>query len=61
MAAISNPQHNVGGEHSTEADVPHQHDADIVENSKEELDERLDEGLEETFPSSDPVAVIITK
>jgi hypothetical protein len=34
---------------------------DLPENSKEHLDERLDEGLEETFPSSDPVSVIITR
>lgn len=30
-------------------------------NSQEEKDERLDEALEETFPSSDPVSVKITK
>jgi hypothetical protein len=33
----------------------------LPENSKEELDERLDEGVEETFPASDPVSVKITK
>ena len=32
-----------------------------AENRKDKLDERLDEGLEETFPSSDPVAVKVTK
>ncbi|GEP08449.1 hypothetical protein [Methylobacterium gnaphalii] len=31
------------------------------ENKSGELDERLDEALEETFPSSDPVSVKITK
>ena len=30
-------------------------------NRKGETDRRLDEGLEETFPSSDPVSVKITK
>lgn len=30
-------------------------------NSQDALDERLDDGLEETFPSSDPVSVKITK
>ena len=31
------------------------------ENKKGELDARLDEALEETFPSSDPVSVKVTK
>ena len=31
------------------------------ENHQSKLSERLDEGLEETFPSSDPVSVKITK
>ena len=31
------------------------------ENSQKEANERLDEALEETFPSSDPVSVKITK
>jgi len=30
-------------------------------NKQEKLDERLDDALEETFPSSDPVSVKITK
>ena len=29
------------------------------QNSKQELDRRLDLALEETFPASDPVSVII--
>ena len=36
-------------------------DKSIPENAKDEKDERLDEALEETFPSSDPVSVKITK
>jgi hypothetical protein len=31
------------------------------ENKQANLNERLDEALEETFPSSDPVSVKITK
>jgi hypothetical protein len=33
----------------------------LPENSKESLDRKLDEGVEETFPASDPVSVKITK
>jgi hypothetical protein len=33
----------------------------LPENSKENLDRKLDEGVEETFPASDPVSVKITK
>ncbi|WP_375410308.1 hypothetical protein [uncultured Methylobacterium sp.] len=36
-------------------------DNDRPENDQKSLDERLDDGLEETFPSSDPVSVKITK
>ena len=31
------------------------------ENKQEKMSERLDDALEETFPSSDPVSVKITK
>jgi len=31
------------------------------ENNKKHQDELLDEGVEETFPASDPVSVKITK
>ncbi|WP_267356565.1 MULTISPECIES: hypothetical protein [unclassified Methylobacterium] len=31
------------------------------DNKQEKLNERLDDALEETFPSSDPVSVKITK
>ncbi|KQO46036.1 hypothetical protein [Methylobacterium sp. Leaf85] len=31
------------------------------ENHQDEMSQRLDEALEETFPSSDPVSVKITK
>lgn len=36
-------------------------DADQPENQQAALNERLDDALEETFPSSDPVSVKITK
>jgi len=36
-------------------------DKALHENKQGKLSERLDEGLEETFPSSDPVSVKITK
>ncbi len=36
-------------------------DCDLPENSKENLDARLDHAIEETFPTSDPVSVIVTK
>ncbi|MFN7024016.1 MAG: hypothetical protein ACK4QP_05760 [Pseudorhizobium sp.] len=47
--------------------LPHQadqkHDTEPTareEQDKQELDEQLDEGLEDTFPASDPVATTIT-
>jgi ElaB/YqjD/DUF883 family membrane-anchored ribosome-binding protein len=39
----------------------HPSDNDLDENSQENLDARLDHGIEETFPTSDPVSVTITK
>lgn len=36
-------------------------DNKLAENSKPSLDQKQDEGLEETFPGSDPVSVKITK
>lgn len=36
-------------------------DRKLPENSKENLDEKLDNAVEETFPGSDPVSVKITK
>jgi hypothetical protein len=30
-------------------------------NSQRELDRRLDEALEETFPASDPISIVIAK
>lgn len=36
-------------------------DKKLPENSKTELDKKLDEGVEESFPASDPVSVKITK
>jgi ElaB/YqjD/DUF883 family membrane-anchored ribosome-binding protein len=36
-------------------------DGNLAENSQENLDARLDHAIEETFPTSDPVSVTITK
>lgn len=36
-------------------------DNKLSENAKDRLDQKQDEGLEETFPGSDPVSVKITK
>ncbi|MBM6593419.1 hypothetical protein [Microvirga pudoricolor] len=36
-------------------------DKKLPENSKDNLDDKLDHGVEETFPASDPVSVKITK
>jgi ElaB/YqjD/DUF883 family membrane-anchored ribosome-binding protein len=36
-------------------------DNNLVENSQANLDARLDHAIEETFPTSDPVSVVITK
>jgi ElaB/YqjD/DUF883 family membrane-anchored ribosome-binding protein len=36
-------------------------DSNLAENSQENLDARLDHAIEETFPTSDPVSVTVTK
>ena len=36
-------------------------DCELPENSQENLDAKLDHAIEETFPTSDPVSVVITK
>lgn len=36
-------------------------DEHLEENSRKSLDKKLDHALEETFPTSDPVSVKITK
>ncbi len=36
-------------------------DRSLPENAKPNLDRRLDEGIEETFPTSDPVSVAVTR
>ncbi len=36
-------------------------DRNLPENSKESLDRKLDHAVKETFPTSDPVSVTITK
>ena len=50
-------------EHETTAPKggPRTGDKANPDNAQDEMSKRLDEGLEETFPSSDPVSVKITK
>ncbi|WP_407520121.1 hypothetical protein [Methylobacterium oryzisoli] len=36
-------------------------DKHLPDNRQDKLNERLDQGLEETFPTSDPVSVKVTK
>lgn len=36
-------------------------DKHLPENSQDNLDDKLDHALEETFPTSDPISVKITK
>src|SRR5215207_2952568 len=38
-----------------------ENDRNLPENSKQNLDKKLDHAVEETFPTSDPVSVSITK
>ena len=40
---------------------PQKQDCRLQENSTESLDRKLDHALEETFPTSDPVSVSITR
>jgi hypothetical protein len=42
-------------------DTPSRTDEKLPENSQKSLNRKLDEALEETFPTSDPVSVKITK
>jgi ElaB/YqjD/DUF883 family membrane-anchored ribosome-binding protein len=47
------------GESRQSAECPP--DSKLPENSQENLDTRLDHAIEETFPTSDPISVAITK
>lgn len=52
-------------EHNRHRDAEHkkagEKDRKLPENTKENLDRKLDEAGEESFPASDPVSVKITK
>jgi hypothetical protein len=57
-------KHHQNANHEKASEPPRGSNADdkkLLENAKEKMDERLDEGVEETFPASDPVSVKITK
>jgi hypothetical protein len=45
----------------TEQDKHDRKDEKLPENGKKHQEDLLDEGVEETFPASDPVSVRITK
>lgn len=45
----------------TTKDKPESKDEKQAENKRKHQEELLDEGVEETFPASDPVSVKITK
>ncbi|MCB8822943.1 hypothetical protein [Microvirga rosea] len=47
--------------HGSDQNKSEGEDKKLPENSKENLDDKLDHGVEETFPASDPVSVKITK
>src|ERR671913_451007 len=54
MTSTSKPKDQPPGK----KDMP---DHQLPENSKENLDRKLDHAVKETFPTSDPVSVTITK
>ena len=61
---IPETEHDMQDKHSKQDKVQvksGKKDEKLPENSKKALDEKLDEGVEETFPASDPVSVKITK
>jgi hypothetical protein len=45
----------------TDAPAPDRPSHELAENSAQNLDEKLDNAAEESFPASDPVSVRITK
>jgi ElaB/YqjD/DUF883 family membrane-anchored ribosome-binding protein len=55
----SSDQSTLDGEERKPAESPS--DTKLPENSQENLDARLNHAIEETFPTSDPVSVTITK
>jgi hypothetical protein len=57
---IGKPKSPVPGEARNQSE-PCPPDCDLPENSPENLDVRLDHAIEETFPTSDPISVTITK
>lgn len=49
------------GQTGRQQDAPESDDKNLPENSQENLNRKLDDAIEETFPTSDPVSVKITK
>ena len=58
-ASSISSQLNPGREEPKSPECPP--DSKLPENSQDNLDTRLDHAIEETFPTSDPVSVKITK
>jgi hypothetical protein len=58
MTTLSTPSEPPEEERKPSKDNP---DHTLAENSNQNLDDKLDQALEETFPTSDPVSVNITK
>jgi hypothetical protein len=52
LAGMTHPQ-------QSEAGLIGERDQRVSENSQCRLDSRLDQALEETFPASDPVSILI--
>ena len=54
-------EHKQKPEGADKPDNPKPDDRKNPENTQAKMSERLDDALEDTFPSSDPVSVKITK
>jgi hypothetical protein len=61
MADAPSAQNQPSPGEATTQTKPCPPDCDLPENSQENLDARLDHAIEETFPTSDPISVTITK
>ncbi|MGF9764218.1 hypothetical protein AAII07_54865 [Microvirga sp. 0TCS3.31] len=61
MADAPSAQSQPSSGEATSQTKPCPPDCDLPENSQENLDTRLDHAIEETFPTSDPISVTITK
>lgn len=58
---MTETKHEAGAKRTGAGETARPGDKKLPENSKENLDKRLDQAAKESFPSSDPVSVKITK